>query len=176
MTVGSSMVKKHKILYLYLTLACFFGIIAIFILDGYIGVYDTVFVTSGEYEEKIEADYWNRTDSFWSTGVNQGEKTVFRYEVDNRLFSNYATDIQVSVWHGQEKVRDIISAPLSVGAFDKVELEWTVNTEEIVPEDIPAEQSYQFTVIITRAEIERKVIVHVNPNLYPIKPVPVPSR
>jgi len=170
------MANKHKIIYLYLTLACFFGIIAIFILDGYMGVYDTVFVTSGEYEEKIEADYWNRTDSFWSTGVSQGGKTVFRYEVDNRLFSSYTTDIKVSVWHSQEKVRDIISQPLSVGAFAKGALEWTVSTEEIVPEDIPPEQSYEYTVIITRAEIERNIIVHVNPNLYPIKRVPVPSR
>jgi hypothetical protein len=39
---------------LYLALACFAGLIAIFIADGYLGIYDTAYVTAGEYEQEIE--------------------------------------------------------------------------------------------------------------------------
>ena len=103
-------------------------------------------------------------------------KVFFRYEVDNRQFSTYSTDIKVSVWHGQEKVRDLVSQPMLIAAFDKGQLEWGVDTGELVPESIPLERVYEFTVIVKRGEIERRVIVHVNPLAYPMKVVPVPSR
>jgi len=161
-------------LFLYLTLACFFGLVAIFIVDGYLGIYDTVYVTGGEYEQKIEPDFWTRHDWTWSTGVNWGEKVFFRYEVDNRQFSSYTADTEISAWHGQEKVRDLISQQISIAAFDKGELEWVIDTNELLP-TLP-EQSYQYSVIIKRGEIERKIIVDVNPLVYPPKPVPAPPR
>ena len=40
------MAAERRNLFLYLTLACFLGIIAIFIFDGYVGIYDTIYVTS----------------------------------------------------------------------------------------------------------------------------------
>ena len=89
------MATKHRNLFLYLTLACFFGLIAIFIVDGYMGVYDTIYVTASERPQTIEADVWLRQDSFWSIGVNRDETASFRYEVDNRQFSNYTADIEV---------------------------------------------------------------------------------
>ena len=170
------MAAKRRNLFLYLTLACFLGLIAIFIVDGYMGIYDTLYVTAGEQEQKIEADLWLRQDRFWSTGVNRGEKAFFRYEVDNRQFSSYAADIEVSVWHSQEKVRDLMLEPISIAAFDKGELEWVVDTKEFLPGDLPPEQGYQYTVIIKRGGIERKTIVHVNPTPYTLKPVPAPPR
>ena len=45
--------RRH--LFLYLALGCFAGLIAIFIVDGYVGIYDTVYVTAGEYEQKNRA-------------------------------------------------------------------------------------------------------------------------
>ncbi len=170
------MATKRKNLYLYLTLACFIGLIAIFIVDGYMGIYDTMYITAGEREQKIESDFWLRGDSPWSTGVNEGEKIFFRYELDNRRFSSYTADIEVSVWHSQEKVLDLISQPMSIAAFDKGRLEWAVDTAELLPSVIPPEQRYEFTVIIKRGEIERKVIVYINYPAYPPKPVPVPPR
>ena len=171
------MATRRKNLYLYLTLACFFGLIAIFIVDGYMGIYDTIYITAGEQEQKIEADAWLRQDKFRSAGVNRGEKIFFRYEVDNRRFSSYTADMEVSVWHGQEKVGDLLSQPWSIAAFDKGQVEWVVDTPELLPESIPLEQRYEFTVIIKRGEIERKIIVYINPAPYELKPpIPVPSR
>ena len=175
-------------LFLYLALACFVGLIAIFIVDGYLGVYDTVDITTGEQSWTVEADVWQRQyptyaptriyedeepmppgeggKGFYIMGANRGEKISFRYEVDNRLFSTYKADIEVSVWHSQEKVRDLVSQRLSISAFDKGQLEWVIDNTELLPTDILPEQSYQYTVIIKRGEIERRIVVSINPLVY----------
>ncbi len=168
------MAAKRTNLFLYLTLACFVSLIAIFIVDGYLGIYDTIYITAGEREQKIEPDFWVRQDWVWSAGVNRNEKVFFRYEVDNRQFSSYTADIEVSVWHGQEKVRDLTSQEISIAAFDKGEVGWVIDTSELLPSGIPPEQDYEFTVIIQRGEIERKIIVYINPLAYPSKPVAPP--
>ncbi len=170
------MTTKRRNLFLYLTLACFFGLIAIFIVDGYMGIYDTIYITAGEREQKIEPDFWLRQEWDWSTNVNWDEKVFFDYDVDNRRFSTYSADIEVSVWRSQEKVLDLMSQPLSIAAFDKGRLEWVLDTAELLPESIPPEQGYEFTVIIKRGEIERRIIVYMTPVIYPPKPVLMPPR
>jgi len=148
------------------------GLVTVFIVDGYLGIYDTVYITAGEYEEEIEPDDWVRQDQFWSPGVNQDEKIFFRYEIDNRQFSDYTADIEVSVWRSQSKISDLVSQPILISAFDKKQLEWEIDTTELLPGDTPPEQGYDFSVIIKRGEIERRIIVNVNPLAYPAKPVP----
>lgn len=167
------MAVKHKSLFLYLTLACFLGIILIFVFDGYMGVYDNLFVTSGEREDEIARDSkpWQP-----SVAVAWGEKAFFRYEVDNRQFSTYSANITVSIWHSKEKVRDLISREISIAAFDKGQLEWVLDTAEFVPADIPPEQGYEFTVVIRRGETEQRLITHVRPEPYPPKPIIAPPR
>ncbi len=165
------MATKQRNLFLYLALACFVGIIAIFVFDGYMGIYDNLFVTSGEREDEIGRDSrpWQQ-----SVAVEWGEKAVFRYELDNRRFSSYTADIEVSLWHSREKVRDLIVQPMSLGFFGKEKLEWILDTTEVVPTDIPPEQGYDFTVVIKRGEIERSLIIHIRPAPYLLEPVPPP--
>ena len=176
----------RKQLFFYLTLACFFGLVTIFIVDGYLGIYDTIYVTAGEREEKIEPDFWLRQSLIKPVGVknayyvsaNWEEKIFFRYEIDNRRFSSYTADIEVAVWHSQEKIYDLVSQHTQIGAFDKEQLEWALDTAQFLPSDIPPEQSYQFTVTIKRGQIERNIIVYINPSAYSSesKVVPLPSR
>ena len=170
------MAAKRNSIYLYLALACFLGIILIFVFDGYIGVYDSLIVEAGENEEKIEADYWQRGDRDWPLDVEWGGKAFFQYEVDNRWFSTYTADVEVSVWHSQEKVADLITQELSLGSFDKGQVEWVVDTAELVPADAPSEQGYEFTIYIKRGEIERRFVVYVRSSDYPIKVMPSPPR
>jgi len=170
------MATRPRNLFLYLTLACFLGLIAIFIFDGYMGIYDTIYITTGEREQKIEADSWLQQDQYWSAGINRDEKAFFRYEVANRQFSSYAADVvEVSVWRMQEKVLDVVSQPLTVGSFARGQVEWVIDSAQILPEDIPTEQSYEYTMVIRRGEIERRVIIHMNPTPYIPKP-PIPTR
>ena len=169
------MVTKRKYLFLFLTLICLFGLVAIFIVDGYMGIYDTTYITTGELEQRIEADTRFRSDIYWSTGIKWGEKAFFRYELANRQFSNYMADINVSIWQNQEKVLDVVSQPISIAPFDEAQIEWTIDTAILLPDSAPSEQSYEYTVIIKRGELERRGIIHINPSYEP-KPIPVPTR
>ncbi len=181
------MVTKRRNLFLYLTLACFLGLLAIFVVDGYMGIYDTVHITAGEQSWTVEADVWLRGGPSYGGPVyepvrikgdkiayyipaNRTEKVFFRYEIDNRRFSTYTADVEVAVWHSQEKVRDLVSQPISISAFDKGQLEWVVDNAELLPGDIPPEQSYNYTVRIEWGEIERRVVVYINPLNYPPTP------
>ena len=65
--------------------------------------------------------------------------------------------------YSKEKVRDLISQEISIPAFDKEQLEWVIDTKELLPSGIPPEQGYEFTVIIERGEIEREIIVYMYP-------------
>jgi len=174
----------RKNIFLFLTLACFVGLLAIFVVDGYMGIYDSVHITAGEQTRTIEADVWlrgrqsyggpvpepvtvERDKTAYYIPANREEKVFFRYEVDNRQFSSYTADIEVSAWHSQEKVRELMSQPISISAFDKGELEWVVDNKELLPGDILPQQSYNYTVRIKRGEIERWIVVYVNPLNYP---------
>jgi len=164
------MAAKRRNLFLYLTLACFLGLIAIFVVDGYLGVYDTLYIPSGEREQKIEAGDWSQWAEWGRAEIGWGEKALFRYEVDNRQFSTYSAEVKVSVWHSREKVRDLLSKQIVVDAFKKGELEWVVNTAELLPSGISSEQGYEYTVIIDRGEIERKIILYMYPLVTPPPP------
>ncbi len=169
---------KHKSWYLYLALLCFLGIILIFVFGGYMGVYDTLSVTSGEFPQKFEADSWFQPYNQARMSVERGGKITFSYEVDNRQFSGYSTTVEVSAWQSQQKVHDLTSQPLAVAAFAKQQVDWVVDTAQIVPASFPAEQAYQFTVVIKRGGVERRVIIYVNAVLYIPKtaiPGPVPA-
>jgi len=170
------MVKKKRNLFLYLTLACFIGLILIFIFDGYMGIYDTININTGEQEQKIEPDLWLRQDSYWSAGVDWGDKAFFRYEVDNRRFSTYNADIQVSVWQSQEKITDLLTEPISISSFDEEVVEWAIDTEELFPEAASGEQRYDYTVNINMGDLERRIVIYINYPAYPTKTVPIPPR
>ena len=168
--------RKYR--FLYLAIACFAGLVAIFIVDGYLGVYDTLYITVSEYEEKIEADYWERyydDYSVWRTGARADEKISFRYEIDNRTFSTYLTHVQASVWQENEKRMDLFSEDKSIEPFDKAVAEWTLSSEDLDVSFEPGGYA-QYTVKISYGEVERRIIVsfyYPEEGPYP-KPVPAP--
>jgi hypothetical protein len=169
------MAVKHKTLYLYLTLACFLGIILIFIFDGYMGLYDSLTVKSQEIPNKFEADFWVRPYNQASAWVEHGGTMRFNYEVDNRRFSAYQADIEVSLWRVNEKIAVILAKPVSVAAFDKTQFEWFVDTAKIVPVDFPANEQYFFTVVIKMGEIERRIVTTVQPVRYSPGEIKIPA-
>jgi hypothetical protein len=172
------MATKHKNLYLYLTLVCFVGLILVFIFDGYMGVYDSLSITAGEFPQQIEADQWQQQERYGyvpSASLARGESVSFDYMVENRGFSTYTASLDVSVWHGQQKVRDVLAQPVSVAAFGQGLVQWVVDSSQIIPADFPTDQSYDFTVVIKRDGMERRVIIYINPSPYVAKPIPVPA-
>lgn len=152
--------KKPKNLYLYLTIAFFLAIIAIFVFDGYMGIYDTVSVTAQEREETIEPEYWLREDYSYYTWVEEGQEVYFYYELDNRRFSSYSADVEVAVWLGEDKQEVLLEQSVALGAFEKEEFSWSVDPATLRPVVTSADYDIEFSVIITRDGVELRTVVH----------------
>jgi len=172
------MAVKRRYLFLYLAIACFAGLVAVFIVDAYLGVYDTIYVTTREYEQKIEAAYWQQPErawptqyeNAWSIGATVGDHIPFRYEIENHQFSAYSTTVQASVWKENEKVADLFSGDVSIGRFGKATVTWSLATEEL-PGLTPGWPA-QFTIKINLEDIERKIILDLNYPEAPLTPQP----
>ncbi len=161
------MAVKHKNLYLYLALACFAGIIAIFVFDGYVGVYDKLVMDSGQYRQTVEYDQWAREEKFGGyvgIGIERGGQVDFSYTIENHRFSAHNGSVAVSLWYNKVKTADVLSRQVTVPAFDKEELTWTIKAADIIPAGYPAGQSYVVNVKIKMGNIERNINLNVNPN------------
>jgi hypothetical protein len=165
------MKDKYKNLYLYLALACFLGIVLIFVFDGYLGVYDTIEINTGEYPQEIQPDYWLRGDTYWSAGIEWNDKADFVYEVDNRRFFGYSSNLKVSAWHENEKIADLVTREISASPFETWRIEWELDTSELIPPDASSELGYQFTLLIKRGDIERRIIINVSSEPKPPPPI-----
>jgi len=165
------MAIRGRNLYLYLALACFVGILAIFLADGYLGIYDTVYITSGEHEQKIEPDYWQQPWAkehgydYYGVGSEWVEPVYFKYEIDSHRFSTYSTNVEASVWKSGEKIIELLNEDISIAAFDKLTVDWVLRAEEL------EEIGYgigEYTIEIRRGEVERKIVLNYR---YPTEPV-----
>ena len=179
--------KSKSNLYLYLALVCFVGILVIFVADGYLGIYDTLYITVQESEQVIEPDYWQQPwgkESGYSIGTKMGEPAYFRYKIDNRTLSTYLSDVKVSVWKGGEEIIQLLDEDVEVAPFENVTLDWTLRSEELEKGGFVVGEYGEYTVRISLGEIERKIIlsfyryypeVPVPPEKMPLQPVPVPE-
>jgi len=163
--------RRH--LFLYLAIACFLSLLAIFVVNGYMGIYDTIHITAGEHKQMVEPDHWYRHRYDPSADTVWGGKVFFTYEVENRRFSSYMTPIQASVWQEKEKVFDLFFEEKSVEPFGKVTVEWILDSAELEARGF----SYgQYTVKIERKGVERRIRVsfHTPEQALP-KPPPRPA-
>jgi hypothetical protein len=179
--------KGVRNLYLYLALVCFAGVLAIFVVDGYLGIYDTLYITGQEHEQVIEPDYWQQPwvkESGYTTGTRKGEPVYFRYKIDNRTFSTYSSGIEASVWKGGEKIMQMLDEDIQVASFEDVILDWALRVEDLEKAGFVVGEYGEYTVRISLGEVERKIILSYYPEVpgYPEKippqpvPVPEPSR
>jgi hypothetical protein len=160
---------------LYLTLACFLGIILIFVFDGYIGVYDTLVIDNGQFQQTVESDQWDpgRYGGLASTNIDRSGSVDFTYKVENHRFSSLQSDLQISLYFQQEKVADIYNGAIEAAAFKEGTYEWSLNSSDIVPADFPSDQPYNAYILLKRGDVEHRINIYVNPS-YPVKTIPVP--
>ena len=189
------MTNKRRNLFLYLALACFGGIIALLVMGGCLGIFDTIYITThgytsptttGQQEIKVEPTFWLRPDYDWAWDppyvvieVVANEKVYFRYEQDKRRLSSYAANIEISVWsanmevspwRAQERVLSLVSEPIVVAPFGKGQVEGVLDTSKLELGQIPPDQyeySVKYSVVIKHGEIERKVLLLFIPELRP---------
>ncbi|MFC1993525.1 hypothetical protein ACFLV3_06980 [Chloroflexota bacterium] len=149
------MAIKRRSLFLYLAIACFFGILAIFVFDGYVGIHDTVVVTAEERPNEIDPEFWEgqngRYDYPYYISATWGEPVQFRYEIDNRRFSSYSAVVEASLWKSNEKVLDLFNQNVSIPSFDEVTLEWALPAEEL---ENAGFRIGEYTVKLKRGEVE----------------------
>ena len=167
--------KKPKRLFLYLAIACFAGLVTIFVVDGYMGIHDTIRVTVGEYEREVEADYWTDSDDYWSVNADAGDNVYFSYQLDNNQLSKYSTHVEASLWQENEKIIDLFSEDVSIARLDEIEMEWTLLSENL-PEAARADGSEEYSVKISRGDVERRVIVNYYYYGEGVPPRPMPVR
>lgn len=122
--------RKNKNLYLYGAVLCFLSIIAIFVIDGYLGIYDFLYVRTMQWERKIELesrweDYKPEIYARW------GEPIYFSYEIDNRTVSTYSTTLQVTLWEWEKKKAELFHEDISIAPFNKKNLTWVLNTNKL---------------------------------------------
>ncbi len=176
-------IKDNKNLYLCLALACFAGILAVFIVDGYLGIYDTLYIKYLESEQKIEADAWREPwikEQGYGIGVAWGEPIHFRYKIENRTFSTYQVDVRASCWKSGERIAQLLDQSISIAPFDEVELDWTLRPEVLGKASIGIGEQEQYSVRINLGRVEHKVVLSYYRGIpgYPEKvpqPVPIPE-
>ena len=172
------MKSMRRNLFLYLALACFIGLIAIFVSDGYVGIYDAVYVTAEEYEQEIGPEYWQGQPPGYAypynIGARWGEPVHFRYEINNRRFSSYQTTVEASLWKSNEKVIDLFSQNISLSKFDKTTMEWVLPAQELEKAGLGIGQ---YTVKIRRGEVElgQGIILGFYSAEEPVPKVPLPA-
>ena len=164
--------RKH--LFLYLAIACFLSLLAIFVADGYMGIYDTLEVTADELTRIIELDQWDNNRYEPSMRAEWSSKVFFTYIVENHRFTGYTTAVSASVWKENEKLLDLFSQEKAAGPFDSLSAEWILDSKELESLGFSSEQ---YTVKIERDSAERIVLVRFNtPRIAPpIEPRPVPE-
>jgi len=158
--------------------ACFIGFTALLIVNGLLGIRDTLYITThgyvtqttiGEREDIVPPDFWFRGQGiYWQTMVFPEKKISFRYELDNRQFSQYLADVEVSLWTAdemsrvQQRVFNVFSQPITVHPFARLQMEWLLDTAGLeLGEAPPQEQPYptKYAIVIKHGEIERKVFL-----------------
>ena len=162
------MTAKNKYIYLLLTIACFVGIILIFVFDGYMGIYDTLLIDNGQFPQTIGSDQWRQQEEFGyppSVSMERERSVSLTYTVENHNFSAYNVDVSVSLWDGANKVADLATGRLSAPAFGKAEITAVLDAGQYIPAGYPTEQSYNLALVINRGGVERKVMVYISPGI-----------
>jgi len=147
---------KKKNLYLYGVLLCFIGIIIIFFVDGYLGVYSTVYIKSMEQEQRFEFEI----EQEWKPYIfaRWGDMISFRYEIDNRSFFSYPATVEVSLWRGEKQVTELFRENVSIRPFDKKTLNWMLDTAKL---EQPMGSDANYTLKIIEGKTEQEFIVTV---------------
>ncbi len=153
---------KQKYIFLILAVACFIGIILIFFIDGYMGMVDSLSLTSGEQAQAIEFQQWySRVRPDMNPQIYGFARGTlgFTYTLDNRRFSSYDEDISITAWKNQKILYEVYAGRITAGAFGQTTVTWSLDTEGIVPENSTTDS--EFTLEIKHGDIARRVIVHI---------------
>jgi hypothetical protein len=156
--------SQRENLPLYIALLCFLGIAAILVFDGYLGIYETIEVTTAEGQQislppvspglrqsisELEPGY-----TVWS---RHGDRVRFQYRLHNRRFATYSAPLEVTLWKGEEQIKQLLSREGVAKPFGQIDLRWTLDTGEL---EAPQDNTFpQYTVRISREGVKHRITV-----------------
>ncbi len=167
----------HRYPFLLLAITCFIALIAIFVFGGYMGVFDTLYITSGANQLVLGTDELMHPESTPSYDyrlerqITWGIKTSFAYELENRRLSPYETHIEVTLW-GQNQPGPLLllSQDIRVEPFKKTKLEWSIDPQNLGSRGF---QAGLYTLRINREGADRSIFMTTY-TPFPTKPYPMP--
>lgn len=168
---------KGKTLYLILAIICFIGIILIFVLDGYLGLYESIEADNGQYVQTVYPDDWEDDDDYrYLAGfsVEEGQQLVFTYQAENRRFSAFEEDVSVSLKDSRGTMMNLVDTRMQAGSFDTGEITWSIDPASLVPEDIPEDRQVTVNLIMTVGDRTHTMSVYINRNPF-IEKIPPPE-
>ncbi len=148
-------------LYLGLTLTCFLAILCIFVVDGYLGVYDTLYITYEEHEQAIEFEsqqYVKEEGTYFAGEIVAGSSALYRYRIDNRTFSPREGRLTASLWKAGNKLTDLANKEIKIGGFESTVVEWTISSDKLRDIDAATEEFINYTVKINFDGKERRIV------------------
>lgn len=146
----------RRYLILGIALACFLALVGILVANSYLGVYDTIYMTTDELEQMIDSDFWYRFRHQPTAHAEWDTKTFFTYEVDNRQFSAYSTTIQASLWKDSEKIMELAAEDKTIAPFSKATLECVIDPSEL---ESMGFSPGEYTVLLEREGVERAILL-----------------
>jgi hypothetical protein len=162
-------------LYLYLALACFLGIVLIFLFDGYLGVYDSLKADGNRGLQEIPAEQWldPGRDGAMFMNIDQEGYLDFTYTISNRRFIGFSEEVRVTVVDGTGVPLQLADEVLTAGAFGNGEITWTLDAGQLQPPGTTSEGGYSVDLFIRRDNVTRQITLYVNRPV--VKSLPVPT-
>jgi hypothetical protein len=166
----------RKNLYLILATICFIALISIIVSGGYMGVFDTLYITSRTDQlvlgtaELMQPEATLPYNYMPARQITRGTKTSFTYELENRRFSPYEARVEVTFWgDSQPGPLLLLSQDINIEPFKKVKMEWKIDPQDLNSRGF---QAGLYTLRVNRGGVERRIIMSYTS--FPAKPYPVP--
>ncbi|MCJ7605187.1 MAG: hypothetical protein MUO19_04035 [Dehalococcoidales bacterium] len=173
------MAGQRRNLYLYLALACFLGILLIFVFDGYMGVYDKLTADNGQYRQTFGGEQWDQPEDrgYLSTvNAERGGVIDFTYGINNNRFTRYSNPVRVYLETSSNTTMELLNTDISAGAFGSDEIAWSLDPERWLPVDYPLDTQLRATMTIEHGNFTREITVSMARSSTKEVIIPPPSR
>ena len=148
-------------LWLLLAVVCFLGIIAVFFIDGYMGLYYRVRVETPVNTFEIPPEFWEESGkaipSYYFSDVSRNDLIRFQLVVENRRFTDSQIDLDISLWEGGREIQKLLTRSDNIAAFEPSQpYEWEIDTSQLDVLDEVSGTSY--IIKINGNGVERRLI------------------
>jgi len=170
--------QPGRMVYLYLALACFLGIVLIFLFDGYLGIYDSLTASNPSYQQEVPVEQWQNPDRYggpYGMSIDENGYLDFTYKVANRRFTGYSAEVVVTLTDLNGVKTELLRQTLTAGAFQTGEITWTVQGTDLLPAGTAQTVNPMVNLEIQRGDVARVISLYINRLPITQKVLPAPT-